>query len=214
MIALKHDETRGNDMNADEILSSEDFKRCVDFHGHICPGLAIGYRAAKAGLERLEESRAVDEEIVAIVENDACGVDAVQVLTGCTFGKGNFIYKDHGKQVFTFLGRKSGKGVRVAKKPDANKRSEKHQDLFKKIREETAGEEERKTFWEMHHQRSREVLDKPIEELFSIRFVDITLPPKAMIEPSVVCEECGEPAMASRLTEKNGRKVCGDCLTE
>jgi formylmethanofuran dehydrogenase subunit E len=212
MIALKHDETRGNDMNADEILSSEDFKRCVDFHGHICPGLAIGYRAAKAGLECLDESRAVDEEILAIVENDACGVDAVQVLTGCTFGKGNFIYKDHGKQVFTFLGRKSGKGVRVAKKPDANKRIEKHQDLFKKIREETADEEERKTFWEMHHRRSREVLDKPTEELFSIRFVDITLPPKAMIEPSVVCEECGEPTMASRLTEKNGRKLCGDCL--
>jgi formylmethanofuran dehydrogenase subunit E-like metal-binding protein len=43
-------------MNADEILSSEDFKRCVDFHGHICPGLSIGYRAAKAGLER-ENSR-------------------------------------------------------------------------------------------------------------------------------------------------------------
>ncbi len=199
-------------MNADEILSSEDFKRCADFHGHICPGLAIGYRAAKAGLERLDESRAVDEEMVAIVENNACGVDAVQVLTGCTFGKGNFIYKDHGKQVFTFLGRKSGKGVRVAKKPDLSDRSEKRQELFKKIREETASEEERKTFREMHRQRACEILDKPAEELFSIRFVDVALPPKAVIEPSVVCEECGEPTMASRLTEENGRKVCGECL--
>ncbi len=199
-------------MNSDEILSSEDFKRCVEFHGHICPGLAIGYRAAKAGLERLDETRAVDEEMVAIVENNACGVDAVQVLTGCTFGKGNFIYKDHGKQVFTFLGRKSGKGVRVAKKPDLSDRSEKRQELFKKIREETASEEERKTFREMHRQRACEILDKPAEELFSIRFVDVALPPKAVIEPSVVCEECGEPTMASRLTEENGRKVCGECL--
>ncbi len=199
-------------MNSDEILSSEDFKKCVDFHGHICPGLAIGYRAAKAGLERLDESRAADEELVAIVENNACGVDAVQVLTGCTFGKGNFIYKDHGKQVFTFLGRKSGKGVRVAKKPDLSDRSEKRQELFKKIREETASEEERKTFREMHRQRACEILDKPAEELFSIRFVDVALPPKAVIEPSVVCEECGEPTMASRLTEENGRKVCGECL--
>ena len=199
-------------MNADEILSSEDFKRCADFHGHICPGLAIGYRAAKTGLERLAESRAEDEEIVAIVENNACGVDAVQVLTGCTFGKGNFIFKDHGKQVFTFLGRKSGKGVRVAKRPDVSQRSEKRDELFKKIREETASEEERKRFWEMHHQRAREILDKPTEELFSIRSVDIALPPKAMIEASIVCEECGEPAMASKLMERNGRKVCGDCL--
>ena len=197
-------------MNADEILSSEDFKKCVAFHGHICPGLAIGYRAAKAGLERLDESRAVDEEIVAIVENDACGVDAVQVLTGCTFGKGNFIYKDHGKQVFTFLGRKSGKGVRIAKKPDASKRSEKHQELFEKIRDGAADEEEREAFREMHHQRSREVLDKPIEDLFSIRSVDMTLPPKAMIEPSQVCEECGEPTMASRLKEKMDGRCAGD----
>ena len=199
-------------MNADETLASKDFKRCVDFHGHICPGLAIGYRASKAGLNRLSQGRAMDEEMVAIVENNACGVDAVQVLTGCTFGKGNFIFKDHGKQVFTFLGRESGKGVRVAKKPDVSEPDEKHQALFKKIREETASEDEKKAFWEMHHQKCREILDKPTGALFSIRFVDMAPPAKAVIEPSVVCEACGEPAMASKLTETNGRKICKDCL--
>ena len=156
----------------------------------------------------------MDEEIVAIVENNACGVDAVQVLTGCTFGKGNLIHKDHGKQVFTFLGRKSGKGIRVAKKAEAGERSKKHQELFGKVREETATDKERKTFWEIHHKRSLEVLDKPTEALFSIRAVDIALPPKAIIEPSIVCDVCGEPAMASKLTEKNNRKICGDCLDD
>lgn len=201
-------------MNADEILASEEFKRCADFHGHICPGLAIGYRAAKAGLKRLDEGRAMDEEMVAIVENNACGVDAVQVLTGCTFGKGNFIFKDHGKQVFTFLGRQSGKGIRVAKKPDVSEPDETHRELFKKIREETASEDERKMFWELHHQRCREILGTPTDELFSIRSVNVALPPKAVIEPSVACETCGEPAMASKLTERNGRKICRDCLEQ
>jgi len=70
-------------------MQSDDFKRCVEFHGHICPGLSIGYRAALAGMDRLNEERAPDEEIVAIVETDACSADAVQVLTGCTFGKGS-----------------------------------------------------------------------------------------------------------------------------
>jgi formylmethanofuran dehydrogenase subunit E len=97
-------------MKADT-LTSDDFKQCADFHGHVCPGLAIGYQAAKAGIAWLEEHRAMDEEVVAIVETNACGVDAVQVLTGCTFGKGNFIHKDHGKQVFTFMSRESGKGT-------------------------------------------------------------------------------------------------------
>ena len=30
-------------------------------------------------------------------------VDAVQVLTGCTFGKGNLIYRPTGKMAFSFL---------------------------------------------------------------------------------------------------------------
>jgi hypothetical protein len=49
----------------------------VQFHGHECPGLAIGYRMATAAMEALESFRAEDEELVAIVENDACGVDAL-----------------------------------------------------------------------------------------------------------------------------------------
>ena len=84
-------------MKAKEILASEEMKEILDFHGHLCPGIVIGYRAAKAALSNLSSDRAVDEELVAIVENDACGVDAVQVITGCTFGKGNFIFKDHNR---------------------------------------------------------------------------------------------------------------------
>ena len=201
-------------MTGNDPFETVDFRKCADFHGHICPGLAIGYRAAKAGLERLREKRAMDEELVAIVENNACGVDAVQVLTSCTFGKGNLIFKDHGKHVFTFLGRKSGKGVRVAKKPDAAKPDETHQQLMEKIRENTATEDERRMFWELHHARCREILNAPTDELFSIRSVEMPLPPKARIEPSIVCEICGEPAMASRIREVKGRKVCLDCLAE
>ncbi|HET6488996.1 MAG TPA: formylmethanofuran dehydrogenase subunit E family protein [Syntrophales bacterium] len=65
----------------------EDFAKCADFHGHVCPGLAIGYRAAKAAMAWLGERRAPDEEVVVIAETDACGCDAIQVLTGCAFGR-------------------------------------------------------------------------------------------------------------------------------
>jgi len=89
------------------------FEDAVSFHGHVCPGLAMGYRMACAGLDALAETRAPDEEIVAVVENDACGVDALQVLSGCTFGKGNLIFRDYGKSVYTLYSRTSGVGVRV-----------------------------------------------------------------------------------------------------
>src|SRR3972149_9497969 len=94
-------------MATDEIFSTPDFKKCIEFHGHICPGLAVGYKAAKAGMAWLEENHAEDEELVALVETDACGSDAIQVLTGCTFGKGNFFYRDYGKQAFTLAAGKS-----------------------------------------------------------------------------------------------------------
>ncbi len=62
-------------MNAEQILASDEFRRCVAFHGHVCPGLSMGYRAAKVAMERLKETRAEDEELVAIVETDACSAD-------------------------------------------------------------------------------------------------------------------------------------------
>lgn len=201
-------------MTPDDVLADPDFRRCADFHGHVCPGLAIGYRAAKAGLEWLAEGRAMDEELVAIVENNACGVDAVQVLTGCTFGKGNLIFKDHGKQVFIFLGRTAGKGVRVAKRPDTAPPDPVHRSLMEKIREETATPEERRMFWERHYARCRDILGTPTDGLFWVRPVEIALPPKARIEPSVLCDRCGEPAMASRIREVAGRTLCMDCISE
>ena len=89
------------------------YSEIVAFHGHSCPGLAVGYRMSRAAMDALSEMRSGDEQLVAIVENDACGVDALQCVTGCTFGKGNLIFRDFGKQVFTLYSRDSRKGVRV-----------------------------------------------------------------------------------------------------
>jgi formylmethanofuran dehydrogenase subunit E len=199
-------------MKEEKTLMIDDFKRCADFHGHVCPGLAIGYQAAKAGLAWLEEHRAADEEIVAIVETDACGVDAVQVLTGCTFGKGNFIFKDHGKQAFTFISRKSGGGVRVAMKPGVIGLDGRHQELLRKVMDESATEEELKEFWAIHRKKSQDILEKPAEALFTIRAVGAAAPPKAKIESSIPCGICGEPTMASKLMDQGDQKVCKDCL--
>lgn len=201
-------------MKGEEILYSEEFQKCADFHGHICPGLSTGYRAGKVGLDWLHENRAEDEEIVAIVETDSCGVDAIQVLTGCTFGKGNLIYRDHGKTVYTFLERKSGKGVRVALKPGAFSMSERHKALIGKIRDETATEEERNEFQAVHRQKSRDVLGMPIEALFNIHEVNVPLPPKATVETSKPCDRCGEPTMPSKMVRVDGKMICRDCSTK
>ena len=53
---------------------------CVAFHGHECGGLTIGYKASLYAIELLNLEFSADEQVVCISENDACGVDAVQVM--------------------------------------------------------------------------------------------------------------------------------------
>lgn len=200
-------------MKTEDILAKEDFQKCVDFHGHLCPGLSLGYRASQAGLKWLRAARASDEEIVAIVETDACCADAVQVMTGCTFGKGNFIYKDHGKIAFTFLNRESGNGVRIALKSDVMPGDERHANLIKKIQTDSATESEREEFKKLHKKRSLEILEMPIADLFNLNEAKIEVPSKARIEPSKPCGRCGEPTMASKLSDLNGSLICRGCQT-
>jgi len=131
----------------------EMMKTAEEFHGHSCPGLAIGVIASKIALETAK--RAADEELVAIVENDACGVDGIQVLTGCTYGKGNLIHLDYGKSVYTFYNRNTHRAVRLSLKPDLfsvdSEQGKHRKELFDKVQEvmaEKAGKRIRK---QIHH---------------------------------------------------------------
>ena len=189
----------------------EDFQRCVEFHGHICPGLSIGYRAAKAALEHLDLQRADDEELVAVVETDACGVDAIQVLTGCTFGKGNFVYRDHGKQAFTIMDRRSGQGVRLSMCPHGFAPQGRHQELLAKVMHGEADAQEEAEFARLHRAASRQVLDMPLEDLFTVVTGVFPLPDKAQIDASQCCQECQEPTMRSKMVQVEGRALCREC---
>ena len=200
-------------MNAKEIMEGEKFRKCADFHGHICPGLSIGYRAAETAMEWLKENRSVDEEIVAIIETDACSADAVQVLTGCTFGKGNFIYKDYGKMALTLLSRNSGQGVRVVMRDKAFAPDETHMALLQKVMSGSASEEEQKQFQDLHFKRSCDVLEMPEEQMFDIKPVQMDLPSKAQIAPSKPCARCGEPTMSTKLKNVDGEMICRGCLS-
>ena len=161
----------------------------VTFHGHDCPGLAIGYRMTQAAMNQLQSIRAEDEELVAIVENKACGVDAVQCLTGCTFGKGNLIFHDYGKHVYTLYSRETGQGVRVVfhgRGIPAN------------LREDRLG-------------FVRWLLAASDHDIVSVTPVTIDEPRTATIRKSVRCSICGETVMETRVHHHNGQSICIPC---
>jgi len=189
------------------------WEKAVEFHGHVCPGLTVGFRAAEEALRRLEVSQAKDEELVAIVENEACGVDAVQVLTGCTFGKGNLLFRDWGKQVFTLVRRNDGRGIRLAVKPEAMRSHDKRRRLEEAGRE-TLSEEEANAYRVDFEEEVRRLSKMPAEELFNIREVEVRLPEKARIFPTIICSQCGEGVMEPRARVKNEKIVCPQCAEE
>lgn len=200
--------------NRDIIMEIKPFSDVTSFHGHVCPGSALGYQAAKAGLKELSGERSQDEEIFAIVENDSCAVDAIQVVTGCTFGKGNLIFFDFGKQAYTFASRESGKAVRVAMKSsfDMNKLEPKLAEIRQKVVKGQATPDEKEELTKLMGTISKKVLELPPEDIFDIQRVEIELPPKASMHPSVECSECGEMVSEHRVRIKNGVNVCIPCF--
>ncbi len=188
-----------------------DFLEAIDFHGHLCPGLAIGYRAAGIAMGRLGVERGTDEEILGIVETDACGFDAFQVITGCTLGKGSLVYRDYGKQAFTVVRRSDGHGVRVAMRHDAFPVDEGFVKKMKRGFSAEATPEEKRIAWTQHHQRAVELLSLDESRFATITEVEVELPQPAKIFPSVVCAVCGEPVMESRLRVRDGEPCCIPC---
>jgi formylmethanofuran dehydrogenase subunit E len=165
-----------------------EWEKCVEFHGHECPGLAIGFKACEAVILKMEISFSEDEEIVCVTENDACGVDAIQVITGCTFGKGNLIFKNTGKMAFAFYNRKNGESFRIIMKP---------------LNEEMS-----------RNERQEYILKSKVEDIFNFNSISINLPEKARIFKSIVCEECGESAAENKIRISDSKKVCLDCFKE
>jgi len=144
---------------------------------------------AGAGMDRLASMKAEDEELVAIVENDACGVDALQCITGCTFGKGNLIFRDYGKQVYTVYSRESRKGVRVVFHGKGIPR-DLHQD--------------RKALADWIRSASE-------DSILSVEAAAVPEPEPAKLHKSVSCAICGEMVMESRTRSIDEGSVCIPC---
>lgn len=166
-------------------MNKELWDQCVAFHGHECPGLAIGFKAAEGAMEELKVTFSKDEEVVCITENDACGVDAVQLITGCTMGKGNLIYKGTGKMAFTFIDRKANKSVRF---------------MLNQFNEDMD-----------RNQRQNFLLNSNYKDVFKITHPEINMPDHARIFTTVICEECGEGTPEHKIRLQEGKKLCLDC---
>jgi formylmethanofuran dehydrogenase subunit E len=195
-----------------EIKLPDDLNTCIEFHGHLCPGLVYGYLVGKEAIKLLHLKRSKDEEIVAISENDSCAVDALQVLLGTSIGKGNLILKDYGKNVYTIIHRQQKRAYRFSRNQSydyTGESKEAFSRLDTAISDGTATEKEK---WRHKYLKSADLLARPFRDLFITTEVDFAMPPYAPLARSEACANCDEMTMSTKLVDlEGGERVCIPC---
>jgi formylmethanofuran dehydrogenase subunit E len=184
-------------------------------HGHKCPAMPLGLRAGAAAMNALAVGRAKDKELVAVLElgDDHCAhcfADGVQMITGCTFGKGNIRKAGYGKFGLTLTDRATGRSVRVVPRAEAQadmKRSPFFQDFRSK------GIPASKVPDEVVEPMVKRVMEAPEDRILSVGAEFRTeLPLRAETSATDVCEACGEMVVERYLRIDGDRMVCIPCL--
>lgn len=158
---------------------------CVAFHGHACGGLTIGYKASLYAAQLLKLEYSDDEQVVCITENDACGIDAIQVMLGCSIGKGNLLFHIRGKQAYSFYNRKTGCSVRLVLKPMRSGMTKDESFAYYQALEP--------------------------KDIFDVMKTTIALPEQARLFDSYTCDHCGEVTGANWIRLCGDHKLCLDC---
>lgn len=190
-------------------IDSSRINATIAFHGHSCPGLAIGIRAAEIALRELPGVGQAD--LVCITETDMCGVDAIQFLTGCTYGKGNLIHRDYGKLAFSFFDRRNGKGLRLLFNQQA--RGERGGEIAALMAKGALSATEQQRLEALRTEMQDRLMTLPADELFTIQPLDQAPPRPARVLQSLVCDDCGESTMESRTRRFAGKTLCIPCFT-
>lgn len=207
-----------------QAIRDGDLARCLvktaEIHGHFCPGSALGVMASAYGLNRLGLASIYSdgmENLMAVVEINACFADGVQAVSGCTLGNNALVYRDLGRLAVTFAIRGRDTGVRVRVLPDfrdkvAEAAPEFYPLLEKVIKDRAGDENDAAAFREVGRVAAFALIRLPFEELLAIEIVRPDLPDYAPIAESVICPGCGEMIMASKVVaEGEGRGLCFSC---
>lgn len=187
------------------------------FHGHKCPAMPNGLRVGSAAMNALGVERTGDSALHAILDLAdnhcaTCFADGIQVITGCTFGKGNIEKTNKGKWALTLIDKKTNRAVRVTPTAEAmlaNKKTE----FFKDYREK--GVPPTQVPDTVVEPLVVKVMNAPAEMIMKASEVfEYQWKQPAHSFNSFVCEECGEMTVMEYGRIKGDKKVCIDCASK
>lgn len=183
-------------------------------HGHKCPAMPMGLRVGAAAMNKLGVERAKDGQLMALVEigSDHCATcfaDGVQMITGCTFGKGNIKKLNYGKWALVLINKKAGKAVRVTPRAETMMAS-KESDFLKNYRKKGIPASEVPD--EVAQPLVEKVMSAPEDKMLIVGEVfDYEWKDAPHSFESFVCEGCGEMVVEPYGRTYEGKKLCIPC---
>jgi len=90
------------------------WEQVIDFHGHTCPEISLGYRVAQIAIRELGIRPAPDSELLVTADTHSCALDAFQVLNHVTYGRGNLIVNEKKSHVYHFQYTGTSEGLQIS----------------------------------------------------------------------------------------------------
>ena len=189
----------------------------VQYHGHLCPELAIGYRVGLAAQKELGLTRDNGRDFFILAENMSSAIDALQHMTGCTVGNQCFYAYDSGKHVYYFGRFQGGPGsppaLRVALINPLIDLSH-VSDIEKKIMAGQAVSAEAGAYHRAIDKAVSEILNMPEESLFAKSKVSLRPPQVIAGCDYVKCSGCGEVVMTRKAVPGKKGLLCQVCAAK
>ena len=187
----------------------------MEFHGHKCPAMPMGLRVGAVAMNKLGVEKTGDSAWLALVELGenhcaTCFADGIQVITGCTFGKGNIKKTHKGKWGLTLINKKAKKAVRIVPAAEAMARN-KETSFFKDYR--MKGVPPTQVPDDIVAPLVEQVMNAPEEAILKMSEVfDYDYEEPSHSFDSFVCEKCGEMTVLQygRISPDD-KKLCQDC---
>lgn len=186
----------------------------VQYHGHLCPELAVGYRAGLIAQNELGLNRDNARDFFILAENMSSAIDALQYMTGCTVGNQSFYAYDLGKHVYYFGRFHGGPEPREALwvaliKPliDLSHVN----DIEKKIMAGRAVSAEVEEYRRAIDKAVSEILNIPEESLFAKSKVSLRPPQVIKSRDYTKCSCCGEVVAVGKAILKKKGLLCQVC---
>ena len=176
--------------------------------------MPLGLRAGAAAMNALAVPRARDKELLATLElgDDHCAHcfgDGVQMITGCTFGKGNIRKVPHGKFGLTLVHRATGRAVRVVPRAEAQANMKKSA-FFQEYR--LKGIPASKIPRAVVDPLIEQVMNAPEERILLVGpETKVTVESGGEAFATAACDACGEMVVEKYLRVLGEKRVCIPC---